>query len=243
MASGEKDEVPMLYDTHEPMDAQLALYEYKCIVLNLTVTTTIVVFRSMTDFIYFLHMLLQFRLAYVAPESRVVGAGELVDHPKKIAVRYLSGYFLLDLFLLLPLPQIIILLAIPKFLGLSGENNANNLLRASVLVQYIVKLFRFLPLLGNKLAKGFIFESAWKNFAITFLTFMLSGHIVGSCWYILGLQAAAPSVIIPPSFSSKQPTSYKGELAVFFYLKESNALAAPFTVSLPNSLMVGQVSM
>lgn len=49
---------------------------------------------------------MQFRLAYVAPESRVVGAGELVDHPKKIASHYLRSYFSLDLFIVLPLPQV-----------------------------------------------------------------------------------------------------------------------------------------
>jgi hypothetical protein len=49
---------------------------------------------------------LQFRLAYIAPESRVVGAGELVDHPKKIALHYLQTYFLFDLFVVLPLPQV-----------------------------------------------------------------------------------------------------------------------------------------
>jgi len=53
--------------------------------------------------------MLQFRLAYVAPESRVVGAGDLVDHPKKIALNYLSGYFLIDFFVVLPLPQVSIL--------------------------------------------------------------------------------------------------------------------------------------
>ncbi|XP_021292078.1 probable cyclic nucleotide-gated ion channel 20, chloroplastic isoform X4 [Herrania umbratica] len=77
----------------------------KCIVINRPATKAFVVLRSMTDFIYLLNMLLQFRLAYIAPESRVVGAGELVDHPKKIAVNYLSRYFFLDLFVVLPLPQ------------------------------------------------------------------------------------------------------------------------------------------
>ena len=49
---------------------------------------------------------MQFRLAYVAPESRVVGAGDLVDHPKKIAIHYLRGFFFIDLFIVLPLPQV-----------------------------------------------------------------------------------------------------------------------------------------
>ncbi|KAK8966565.1 hypothetical protein KSP40_PGU006072 [Platanthera guangdongensis] len=79
--------------------------DHKCLVFDWSVATAISIVRSATDFIYFLHMLLQFRLAYVAPESRVISAGDLVDQPKKIALHYLRGYFLLDLFVVLPLPQ------------------------------------------------------------------------------------------------------------------------------------------
>uniref|UniRef100_A0A7N0V8X0 Ion transport domain-containing protein n=1 Tax=Kalanchoe fedtschenkoi TaxID=63787 RepID=A0A7N0V8X0_KALFE len=160
----------------------------KCIVINWPVTTLIVVLRSFTDFIYLLHILLQFRLAYVSPESRVVGAGDLVDQPKKIALNYLCGYFVIDLFVVLPLPQIIILLVLPRHLGSSGANYAKNLLRAAVLVQYMPRLYRFMPLLAGQSPSGFIFESAWANFVINLLTFVLAGHVVGSCWYLFGLQ-------------------------------------------------------
>lgn len=183
-------------------------------------------------------------MAYVAPESRVVGAGELVDRPKKIAINYLRGYFFIDLFAVLPLPQvsyfdltppwwfhvslvlylirscflksispdctcfvlmaitwtlcchqlfplfsqIVILSVLPKVLGASGANYAKNLLRAAILVQYVPRLYRFLPLLAGQSPRGFIFESAWANFVINLLTFVLSGHIVGSFWYLFGLQ-------------------------------------------------------
>ncbi|KAJ6760107.1 CYCLIC NUCLEOTIDE-GATED ION CHANNEL 15-RELATED-RELATED [Salix purpurea] len=80
--------------------------EEKCIFIDWGMTKAVVSFRSLTDAIYLLNILLQFRLAYVAPESRVVGAGELVDHPKKIAKHYLQGFFFVDLFLVLPLPQV-----------------------------------------------------------------------------------------------------------------------------------------
>ncbi|XP_052183647.1 probable cyclic nucleotide-gated ion channel 20, chloroplastic isoform X3 [Diospyros lotus] len=160
----------------------------KCIVINWPMTTTLLVCRSLTDFIFFIHILLQFRLAYVAPESRVVGAGDLVDHPKKIALNYLSGYFLIDLFAVLPLPQVVILLILPNSIGSSGANYAKNLLRLSFLVQYLPRLYRFLPLLVGQSPSGFIFESAWANFVINLLTFVLSGHVVGSCWYLFGLQ-------------------------------------------------------
>ncbi|XP_068658868.1 probable cyclic nucleotide-gated ion channel 20, chloroplastic isoform X2 [Aristolochia californica] len=138
---------------------------------------------------FFLLSVEEFRLAYVAPESRVVGAGDLVDDPKKIAVHYACGYyFILDLFVILPLPQIMILLVLPKYLGSSAANYAKNLLRATVLLQYIPRIIRFLPLLAGQSASGFIFESAWANFVLNLLMFVLAGHVVGSCWYLFGLQ-------------------------------------------------------
>ncbi|CAM8915442.1 unnamed protein product [Rhodiola kirilowii] len=160
----------------------------KCIFINWPITKAIVVLRCSTDIIYLLHILLQFRLAYVSPESRVVGAGDLVDDPKKIALNYLSGYFSIDLFIVLPLPQFIVLLILPMHSRSSGANYAKNLLRAAVLIQYIPRLFRFMPLLAGQSPSGFIFESAWANFVINLLTFMLSGHVVGSSWYLFGLQ-------------------------------------------------------
>nr|CAD1825097.1 unnamed protein product [Ananas comosus var. bracteatus] len=160
----------------------------KCIVLNWSFATVLAVVRSITDLIYLLHMLLQFRLAYVAPESRVVGAGDLVDEPKKIALHYLQGYFIVDFFVVLPLPQVMILVVIPKYVGSSAANYAKNLLRATVLLQYVPRIIRFVPLLGGQSASGFIFESAWANFVINLLMFVLAGHVVGSCWYLFGLQ-------------------------------------------------------
>uniref|UniRef100_A0A6N2LP50 Cyclic nucleotide-binding domain-containing protein n=1 Tax=Salix viminalis TaxID=40686 RepID=A0A6N2LP50_SALVM len=162
--------------------------EEKCIFIDWGMTKAVVSFRSLTDAIYLLNILLQFRLAYVAPESRVVGAGELVDHPKKIAKHYLQGFFFVDLFLVLPLPQIIVLVLLPKGLGTSGANYAKNLLRAVIPVQYIPRLFRFIPLLIGQSPNGFIFETALANFFINLFTVVLSGHIIGLCWYLFGFQ-------------------------------------------------------
>ncbi|QCD92396.1 probable cyclic nucleotide-gated ion channel 20, chloroplastic isoform X2 [Vigna unguiculata] len=160
--------------------------DHNCIVINWKLTKALVIVRSMNDFIYFLHILLQFRLAFVSPESRVVGAGDLVDHPKEIAFHYLKGYFLIDLFVVFPLPQIMLLSVLPK--SLRGANYAKNVLRAAILVQYIPRLFRFLPMLFGQSPAGFIFESAWANFIINLLIFILASHVVGSIWYLFALQ-------------------------------------------------------
>lgn len=158
---------------------------HSCIIFNKTLALVITVVRSTTDFVYFLHILLQFRLAYIAPESRVVGAGDLVDDPREIAHHYIFGYFLVDLFVVLPLPQIMIWVLRN---GRTKANYAKNLLRVTVLLQYVPRMIRFLPLLAGRSATGFIFESAWANFVINLLIFILVGHVVGSCWYLFGLQ-------------------------------------------------------
>ncbi|GJW41995.1 zinc finger, CCHC-type containing protein [Tanacetum coccineum] len=139
---------------------------------------------------FYLLSINKFRLAFISPESRVVGAGDLVDNPRKIALHYLSGFFPLDLFIVLPLPQIIVLLILPNSIASSGANYAKNLLRSAVLLQYIPRLYRFLPLLAGQSPSGFTFESAWANFVINLLTFVLAGHVVGSCWVTQCLRVA-----------------------------------------------------
>lgn len=66
----------------------------------------ITVWRSLIDVISFIHIFIKFRTAYVAPNSRVFGRGDLVMDPRKIALRYLRTGFAVDLAAALPLPQV-----------------------------------------------------------------------------------------------------------------------------------------
>jgi cyclic nucleotide gated channel, plant len=100
----------------------------------------------------------------------------------------------LSLWFVMKYLQIMIMFILPNSLGSSGANYAKNLLRLGILVQYIPRLFRFLPLLIGQSPSGFIFESAWANFIINLLIFMLSGHVVGSCWYLFGLQVSKKDI-------------------------------------------------
>ncbi|CAN6925634.1 unnamed protein product [Brassica oleracea] len=159
----------------------------KCIMIDWPVAKAFIAVRSVTDVLFFVNIMLQFRLAYATLESTVVGVGHLFDHPRKIARNYLRVKFLLDLFIVMPLPQIWIFWILPVQLGASGDNYAKNFLTAAVLFQYIPKLCRLLPLLAGKTPTVFLFESAC-SFVTNILTFMLVGHVVGSCWYLFGLQ-------------------------------------------------------
>ncbi|KAJ6373763.1 hypothetical protein OIU78_029447 [Salix suchowensis] len=197
--------------------------EEKCIVINWGMAKAIVFLRCLIDAIFLLNILLQFRLAYVAPESRVVGAGEIgvesivrgvkkksVLNPAEDVKIYMSlcnfnpGEHKDDYG---PYTQvsssksvsdcmkyggfhiwryITLLLLLLKEFHSNGAIYAKNLLQTVILVQYIPRLFRFIPLLIGP--NGFIFETALANFFINLFTFVLSGHIIGLCWYLFGLQ-------------------------------------------------------
>ena len=77
-----------------------------CIGLDRRLAITVTTLRTIVDAFYLIHMALQFRIAYIAPSSRVFGRGELVIDAAKIARRYLRGYFIVDFLSVLPLPQV-----------------------------------------------------------------------------------------------------------------------------------------
>ncbi|XP_038983045.1 probable cyclic nucleotide-gated ion channel 20, chloroplastic isoform X2 [Phoenix dactylifera] len=160
----------------------------KCIIMDWSLATSFAIVRSVIDFIYFIHMLLQFRVAYVAPESRVVGAGDLVDQPKRIALHYLRHNFILDLCVALPLPQIMLLFVIPEAVEPTAGIYARDILCLTVTIQYIPRMIKFFQLLAGRSTGGFVFESAWTSFVMNVLMYLLSGHVVGAIWYIFGLQ-------------------------------------------------------
>ena len=123
--------------------------------------------------------------------------GNIFQFSKKDRSNYLVSYVLIKLLVLkyiMRYVQIMILFVLPNYLGSSGANHAKNLLRIAILVQYIPRLFRFLPLLIGQSPAGFIFESGRANFVINILIFMLSGHVVGSCWYLFGLQVSENNI-------------------------------------------------
>lgn len=78
-----------------------------CMSTDNDASVVITYFRTIADVFYLLHMLMKFRMAFVAPSSRVFGRGELVMDPHQITMRYLKSDFIVDLTATLPLPQVI----------------------------------------------------------------------------------------------------------------------------------------
>lgn len=77
-----------------------------CLTLDSKLEIAASLLRTLIDAFYIIHIVFQFRTAYIAPSSRVFGRGELVDDVKAIALKYLSSYFIIDVLSILPLPQV-----------------------------------------------------------------------------------------------------------------------------------------
>nr|DAD36286.1 TPA_asm: hypothetical protein HUJ06_006926 [Nelumbo nucifera] len=160
----------------------------KCLGLDSNMEITASVLRSFTDIFYILHIIFQFRTAFIAPYSRVFGRGVLVEDPWKIAKRYLSSYFLIDILAVLPLPQMVILVVKTRRISGSKALHTKELLKFVVLLQYVPRLIRVYPLYKEVTrTSGIITETAWAGAAFNLFLYMLASHVLGAFWYLISI--------------------------------------------------------
>ncbi|QCD99702.1 cyclic nucleotide-gated ion channel 1-like [Vigna unguiculata] len=162
--------------------------EKKCLSLDIKMEITATVLRSFSDAFYIIHMIFQFRTGFIAPSSRVFGRGVLVEDSWAIAKRYLSSYFFVDILAVLPLPQVVILVIIPKMSGFKSLNT-KNLLKFVVFFQYVPRLLRIIPLYREVTrASGILTETAWAGAAFNLFLYMLASHVAGAFWYLFSIE-------------------------------------------------------
>ncbi|CAH9070620.1 unnamed protein product [Cuscuta epithymum] len=160
----------------------------KCLDVDKKLEFTASALRSCTDIFYILHIILQFRTSFIAPSSRVFGRGVLVEDAWEIAKRYLSSHFFIDILAVLPLPQIVILIVIPKMRG-AKSLNTKNLLKFVVFIQYIPRIYRVYPLYKEVTrTSGILTETAWAGAAFNLFLYMLASHALGAFWYLFSIE-------------------------------------------------------
>ncbi|KAJ8440660.1 hypothetical protein Cgig2_031077 [Carnegiea gigantea] len=135
----------------------------KCLKFDATWEILACVLRTVSDLVYLLHIIIQFRTGFIAPTSFVYGRGTLNKDPVAIARRYLLSYFFVDVLAVLPLPQ--------------GSLASNGLLKTVVFSQYAPRLFRIYPLYKEVTrTSGIITETAWASAAFNLFLYMLASH-------------------------------------------------------------------
>ncbi|KAK3026218.1 hypothetical protein RJ639_040503 [Escallonia herrerae] len=112
-----------------------------CIYVDGGVVAAAAVLRTCTDAVHLCHLWLQFQVAYVLRESLVVGCGRLVWDARAVASRYVRSFmeFCFDAFAILPIPQVVYWLVVPKLLS---KDNIEELMKASGGYWYILAIRR-----------------------------------------------------------------------------------------------------
>ncbi|KAK4344047.1 hypothetical protein RND71_037141 [Anisodus tanguticus] len=169
-----------------------------CLFIDGWFAVTVTVLRCMTDALHLWNMWLQFKMNKLRPHEN-----QISNHPRlhedqslrrSLALRYLKfkkGFFF-DLFVILPLPQIVMWVGIPALLEKGSTTTVMTVLLIMFLFQYLPKIYHSVCLLRRmQNLSGYIFGTVWWGIALNLIAYFVASHAVGACWYLLGIQRAA----------------------------------------------------
>ncbi|XP_062228957.1 cyclic nucleotide-gated ion channel 1-like isoform X2 [Phragmites australis] len=150
--------------------------EKPCWYLDRKLEITASVLRFFTDIFYILHIIFQFRTGFISSSPTAFGRGALIEDRYAITKRYLSTYFFIDVFAVLPLPQVVIFVVLPN-LQSSKVMKAKDVLMIMIICQYVPRLIRIRPLyLQITRSAGVITETAGAGAAFNLVLYMLASH-------------------------------------------------------------------
>ncbi|XP_060675392.1 cyclic nucleotide-gated ion channel 2-like isoform X2 [Ziziphus jujuba] len=150
-----------------------------CFYMDVALAMIVTVVRTCLDAMHLGYVWLQFRMAYVSNESMVVGCGKLVWDARAIASRYLRSLrgFWLDAFVIIPIPQIVIWIVVPKLLREEQIKWITRTFLLSFLFQFLPKIYHSIYLM-KKLQKvtGYVFGSIWWRFNLNAIAYLIASH-------------------------------------------------------------------
>ncbi|CAL0318714.1 unnamed protein product [Lupinus luteus] len=168
-----------------------------CLYMDGWLAAVVTVARSFVDVVHLIHLWLQFKMAYVSRESLVVGCGKLVWDARDIAAHYLRSLkgFWFDLFVILPVPQTVFWLVVPKLIR-------EEQLKIIMTIMLLIFLFQFLPKVYHCICMmrtmqkvtGYIFGTIWWGFGLNLIAYFIASHVAGGCWYVLAIQRVASCI-------------------------------------------------
>ncbi|KAL5548025.1 hypothetical protein UlMin_003256 [Ulmus minor] len=167
-----------------------------CLFVDGWFAVTVTVLRCMTDALHVWNMWLQLKMAkrtfaMVAVEGSMGGLRDTTA--RSVALRYLKAKkgFLFDLFVILPLPQIVLWVVVPSLLEKGQVTVVMTVFLIMFLFQYLPKIYHSVCLLRRmQNLSGYIFGTVWWGIALNMIAYFVASHAAGACWYLLGIQRA-----------------------------------------------------
>lgn len=165
-----------------------------CLYMDGGLAAIVTLLRTCVDAIHLCHLWLQFRLAYVSRESLVVGCGKLVWDARAIATHYVRSLqgFWFDIFVILPVPQTVFWLVVPKLIREEKIKLIMTILLLIFLFQFLPKVYHSICLMRRmQKVTGYVFGTIWWGFALNLIAYFIASHVAGGCWYVLAIQRVA----------------------------------------------------
>lgn len=164
-----------------------------CLFIDGWFAVTVTVLRCMTDALHFWNIFLRFK---TAKRSSLTFANHsaTADGRRLVALAYLKSRrgFFFDLFVILPIPQIVLWVAIPSLLEQGSVTLVMTILLIVFLFQYLPKIYHSVcHLRRTQNLSGYIFGTVWWGIALNMIAYFVASHAAGACWYLLGIQRAS----------------------------------------------------
>nr|VDD21563.1 unnamed protein product [Brassica oleracea] len=165
-----------------------------CLLVDGWLALTVTALRSMTDLLHLWNILILFKIArrwpYPGGESDGdINKGDGTRVRTRVAPPYVkkNGFFF-DLFVILPLPQQVVLwVVIPSLLKRGSVTLVVSILLLTFLFQYLPKIYHSIRhLRQNATLSGYIFGTVWWGIALNMVAYFVAAHAAGACWYLLG---------------------------------------------------------
>ncbi|KAE9458152.1 hypothetical protein C3L33_09942, partial [Rhododendron williamsianum] len=154
-----------------------------CLFVDGWFAVTVTVLRCMTDALHVWNMWLQLKmnkLSY-APVGGTSESSRLqTKSARAVALGYLKAKkgFFFDLFVILPLPQVVLWVAIPALLERGSTTEVMTVLLIMFLFQYLPKIYHSICLLRRmQNLSGYIFGTVWWGIALNMIAYFVASHV------------------------------------------------------------------
>uniref|UniRef100_A0A7N0V7H4 Uncharacterized protein n=1 Tax=Kalanchoe fedtschenkoi TaxID=63787 RepID=A0A7N0V7H4_KALFE len=166
---------------------------YMCMFVDGWFALTVTVMRCMADAMHLWNLWLQIKLG-----NRKLKVGGGSDEEEEMRGRHQRHHFrltkkglLFDIFVMLPLPQVVLWVVIPYLINKGSTTLVMTVYLIVFLFQYLPKLYHCVSLLRREQClSGYVFGTLWWGLALNLIAYFVAGHAAGACWYLLGIQRA-----------------------------------------------------
>ncbi|XP_031388587.1 cyclic nucleotide-gated ion channel 4 [Punica granatum] len=176
-----------------------------CLFVDGWFAITVTVLRCMTDALHVWNMWLQLKMtkrcghSFSSFMAKEAGGGDDAAKgggmaARAVALQYLKAKkgFFFDLFVILPIPQVVLWVVIPRLLDRGSTTVVMTVFLIMFLFQYLPKIYHSVRLLRRMQSlSGYIFGTVWWGIALNMIAYFVASHAAGACWYLLGIQRAA----------------------------------------------------